>query len=157
MWRAVAVVMAAVVAAVIIIAAVVIRSPAPPKPRPRPRINIIHIRINVRIIIRRHVGPQRSLVDGIDQGIEDRGTDAGVMERDNLVRRQRVARAGVLNLVDDDVITDMGLHHGLDFRQRRAGWWRGDGAFGRGTTGPTEARQRQKEFQFHIATYRKRV
>ena len=154
-WQAAAVVIAAVIPSTVVIpvviSAVVRGPPAPPEPRPRPRINI-HIRVNIRIAIRRGGGFHRGFVDGGDQRIEHRVAGAGVLERNNLVGGQCVAAAGVLNLVHDDRVADMGLNHGLDFGQRRSGRGPGDGVRCRDASGQTEAGQRQKEFRFHIAT-----
>ena len=73
------------------------------------------------------------------------------MERNNLVGGQGVTRAGVLNLIHDDVIADVGLHQGLDFGQRRAGRRRVDGMPGRDAPGQAEQNERPKTFQFHAA------
>jgi len=76
-WRAAAVIPAVMVIAAII-AAVVIWPQAPPEPGPRPRIHI-HIRVNIRAFLYDGGGLRGDFEDGIDQSIEHRLTDAGIL------------------------------------------------------------------------------
>ncbi len=96
-----------------------------PPPNPWPWINI-HCGVNIGTLHYRGGSLNRWFAGGIDQRIENRVTGTGSLEGDNLVSRQRIASGGVLNLAHYDWIADMGLHHGLDIRQRRSGRRRDD-------------------------------
>jgi hypothetical protein len=66
----------------------------------------------------------RGLYQGIDYGI----THAGILQADDLVGRQMIPGAGILDIGDDYGIADMGIRHVFNFGQSRS--WRECGSCG---------------------------
>ena len=89
---------------------------------------------------------------GVDHGVDHSFADAGVFEGNDLVGRQLITGAGVLNLADNQRVTHMRLRHGLHFCETRSWWRRRRGhRVGPGdATGQQEAGERKQQLILHV-------